>query len=85
MNTRLPARLASPHRTKNSLVDRVETAAKVPKEAVPVFKSQEADAPATVAEVQKEVSSATTKVRICTRACVHVLHTVHGNMGYIGR
>lgn len=54
-------------------MERVETAAKAPKEAVPVFKSQEADAPATVAEVQQEVSSATTKVcvvGVCVRLYV---------------
>lgn len=49
-------------RIHGSLVDRVETAAKVPKEATPVFKTQEPDAPATIAEVEQEVAAATTKV-----------------------
>ena len=51
------------HGNNDSLVDRVETAASAPKEPVPVFKSQEVEAPATVAEVQQEVASASTKVK----------------------
>ncbi|CAM9689027.1 unnamed protein product, partial [Ectocarpus sp. 4 AP-2014] len=46
----------------DSLVDRVETAAKAPRESIPVFKSQEADAPATIAEVKEQVAPAATKV-----------------------
>lgn len=47
-----------------SLINRVENAAKAPQEAAPVLKIQAPDdAPATIAEVQKEVASTTTKVK----------------------
>lgn len=53
-------------------MDRVEAAAKAPKEPVPVFKSQDSEAPATIAEVQQEVAASTT-----TKVCFGVVRYVH--------